>query len=487
MMIIDCHGHYTTAPDPHKHFRDAQLARLKDSSRPVRPRPPDHRRPNPRNHRSQSAQAAPRSAAPTHALLPARIGDGASYRRRGDLAPMDARLQRPHQARRRALSRTISPASANCRNRPAFRFPTRSRNSSGACASSALSAAISTRIRPAAIGPRRRSPIRTGDPFYEKMVELDVPAMVHVSSSCNPNFHATGAHYINADTTAFMQFIEGDLFRDFPDAALHHPAWRRRRPLSLGTLSRPGRHAEATAARRACHEERVLRHLRLSPARHRPSVRGHRRRQHPVRVGNGRRRARRRSGDGVLFRRHQALHRCALAFGRAPPQGVRSSMRAASTRGSTRRSRRKASDDGSAPAFPMDAGLASVSPKPVQAGLHAAGRRCRRALPRVRSRRTSFPTRRSANTRRATRRRKSSGHCATSWASSATSSSRPPATALTIARWSMRCGRSGKSRPRRRDRDAIGDRRRAARRFTRGRARRALQFRSSPSRRASAR
>jgi 4-oxalmesaconate hydratase len=53
-------------------------------------------------------------------------------------------------------------------------------------------------------------------PFYEKMVELDVPAMVHVSASCNPNFHATGAHYINADTTAFMQFIEGDLFKDFP-------------------------------------------------------------------------------------------------------------------------------------------------------------------------------------------------------------------------------------------------------------------------------
>jgi len=53
-------------------------------------------------------------------------------------------------------------------------------------------------------------------PFYEKMCELDVPAMVHVSSSCNPNFHATGAHYINADTTAFMQFIQSDLFKDFP-------------------------------------------------------------------------------------------------------------------------------------------------------------------------------------------------------------------------------------------------------------------------------
>jgi 4-oxalmesaconate hydratase len=53
-------------------------------------------------------------------------------------------------------------------------------------------------------------------PLYEKMVEHDVPAMVHVSSSCNPNFHATGAHYINADTTAFMQFLTSDLFADFP-------------------------------------------------------------------------------------------------------------------------------------------------------------------------------------------------------------------------------------------------------------------------------
>ena len=52
--------------------------------------------------------------------------------------------------------------------------------------------------------------------LYEKMVELDVPAMVHVSASCNPNFHATGAHYMNGDTTAFMQFLTSDLFKDFP-------------------------------------------------------------------------------------------------------------------------------------------------------------------------------------------------------------------------------------------------------------------------------
>jgi 4-oxalmesaconate hydratase len=60
-------------------------------------------------------------------------------------------------------------------------------------------------------------------PLYEKMVELDVPAMIHVSASCNANFHATGAHYMNADTTAFMQLLQGDLFKDFPTLRLIIP------------------------------------------------------------------------------------------------------------------------------------------------------------------------------------------------------------------------------------------------------------------------
>jgi 4-oxalmesaconate hydratase len=59
-------------------------------------------------------------------------------------------------------------------------------------------------------------PDRSWYPLYEKLVELDVPAMVHVSSSCNPAFHFTGAHYLNADTTAFMQFLTSELFKDFP-------------------------------------------------------------------------------------------------------------------------------------------------------------------------------------------------------------------------------------------------------------------------------
>ncbi|MDO4706137.1 MAG: amidohydrolase family protein [Comamonadaceae bacterium] len=53
-------------------------------------------------------------------------------------------------------------------------------------------------------------------PIYEKMVEYDIPAMIHVSTSCNACFHTTGAHYLNADTTAFMQCLTSDLFTRFP-------------------------------------------------------------------------------------------------------------------------------------------------------------------------------------------------------------------------------------------------------------------------------
>jgi 4-oxalmesaconate hydratase len=55
-------------------------------------------------------------------------------------------------------------------------------------------------------------------PLYEAMVELDVPAMIHVSATCNDHFHTTGSHYLGADTTAFMQLMTTDVLRDFPSA-----------------------------------------------------------------------------------------------------------------------------------------------------------------------------------------------------------------------------------------------------------------------------
>jgi 4-oxalmesaconate hydratase len=57
---------------------------------------------------------------------------------------------------------------------------------------------------------------RSWYPLYEAMVELDVPAMIHVSASCNDHFHTTSSHYLGADTTAFMQALTSSIFHDFP-------------------------------------------------------------------------------------------------------------------------------------------------------------------------------------------------------------------------------------------------------------------------------
>jgi 4-oxalmesaconate hydratase len=84
-------------------------------------------------------------------------------------------------------------------------------------------------------------------PLFEALCELDVPAMVHVAASCNPNFHGTGAHYINADTSVFMQILQSTLFQDFPTLRLVIPHgggavpyhWGRYRGMSLEMMDRP--------------------------------------------------------------------------------------------------------------------------------------------------------------------------------------------------------------------------------------------------------
>src|SRR4051794_5650814 len=53
-------------------------------------------------------------------------------------------------------------------------------------------------------------------PLYEALVELDVPAMIHVSASVNPALHTTAAYYINSDTAAVLQLLESRVFDDFP-------------------------------------------------------------------------------------------------------------------------------------------------------------------------------------------------------------------------------------------------------------------------------
>jgi 4-oxalmesaconate hydratase len=81
-------------------------------------------------------------------------------------------------------------------------------------------------------------------PLYEAICELDVPAMIHVAASCNPNFHGTGAHYLNADTSVFMQLLQGQVFPSLRFIIPHGGGavpyhWGRYRGMSLEIAERP--------------------------------------------------------------------------------------------------------------------------------------------------------------------------------------------------------------------------------------------------------
>ena len=126
-------------------------------------------------------------------------------------------------------------------------------------------------------------------PLFEKLVELDVPAMVHVSGSCNACFHTTGAHYLNADTTAFMQLLQGDLFSDFPDLRIIIPHGGGAVPYHWGRYR-----GLADMLKKPPLTEHVMRNVFFDTcvyhqAGHRPPVPGDPDREHPVRLGDVRR------------------------------------------------------------------------------------------------------------------------------------------------------------------------------------------------------
>ena len=216
MLIIDCHGHYTTAPEPLQAFRRQQLAHFADPAQPEALPPvisDEQIRESIETNQLRLLQErgadmtifSPRASAMAHHQGDARVSREWS-RHCNDLIARVVELypdnfigvcQLP-QSPGVPVSDSISELE-RCVNELGF---------------------VGCNLNPDPSGGHWMSrPLthREWYPFYEKMVELDVPAMIHVSGSCNENFHATGAHYINADTTAFMQFIQGDLFADFPD------------------------------------------------------------------------------------------------------------------------------------------------------------------------------------------------------------------------------------------------------------------------------
>jgi 4-oxalmesaconate hydratase len=215
-MIIDCHGHYTTAPRALKAYREQQIAGLNDSSRPAL---------------APDLKVSDDEIRETIEKNQLRI-----QRERG----VDLTIFSPqaggmaHHIGNEITSKHWTQACNDMIHRVCALYP---KNYAGVCQlpqSPGVSPAncvaelkrcveqlgfVGCNVNPdPSDGYWGGPPLtdRSWYPLYEAMIELDVPAMVHVSMSCNPNFHATGAHYINGDTTAFMQFIQSDLFRDLP-------------------------------------------------------------------------------------------------------------------------------------------------------------------------------------------------------------------------------------------------------------------------------
>ncbi|MES2044452.1 MAG: amidohydrolase family protein [Pseudomonadota bacterium] len=213
-MIIDCHGHYTTAPAPHNEWREAQKAAFKAGETP----PPypvisdDEIRET--LEKNQLRLLRERGAdmtifSPRASAMAPHVGDES-------VSLAWARANNDLIARCVALYPEIFAGVCMLPQNPKADM-TGSIAELERCVSELGFIGCNLNPDPGG-GHFTSSPLtdRFWYPFYEKMVELDVPAMIHVSGSCNPGLHATGAYYIAADTIAFMQLIEGDLFRDFP-------------------------------------------------------------------------------------------------------------------------------------------------------------------------------------------------------------------------------------------------------------------------------
>jgi len=215
-MIIDCHGHYTTEPKPLGAYRQSQIAGLTDPARApskaslrisddeIRESLENAQLRVQRERGTDLTIFSPRASAMAH-----HIGDAATSRDWAavcnELIHRVCTLYPNNFVGVCQLPQTPSMPPTDC-----IGELERCINEFGF---------VGCNLNPDPSGGRWTDPPLTDRwwyPFYEKMVELDVPAMVHVSASCNPNFHSTGAHYLNADTTAFMQFLTSDLFKDFP-------------------------------------------------------------------------------------------------------------------------------------------------------------------------------------------------------------------------------------------------------------------------------
>jgi 4-oxalmesaconate hydratase len=213
-MIIDCHGHYTTSPKQHEAWRGQQIEAHKAGQQPpARPAMTDDEirasiiNGQLRVQRERGTDLtifSPRAAGMGHHLGDARTSE-AWAAACNELIHRVCSLFPRNFIGAAMLPQTAGVSPANCiaeLERCVLEY-----------------GFVACNLNPDPSGGYWTDPAlsdRYWYPLYEKMVELDVPGMIHVSLSCNPAFHTTGSHYLNGDTTAFMQLLDSKLFHDFP-------------------------------------------------------------------------------------------------------------------------------------------------------------------------------------------------------------------------------------------------------------------------------
>ena len=221
-MIIDCHGHYTTTPAALAAYRKMQVAWTNDR-RTARPDPP-----------VISDQEIADSIEGNQLRLMDERGEDVML-----ISPKASAMG--HHDPDRSVARDWARVSNDLVHRVARRYPDRfaavcqlPQTPGGSLVEPVLELRrcveelgfVGCNLNPDPSGGYWTAPPLT-DPFwfplYEVLTELDVPAMIHVSSSDNPAVNTLGGHYLNADTTVFMQLVEGDLFARFPALRLVIP------------------------------------------------------------------------------------------------------------------------------------------------------------------------------------------------------------------------------------------------------------------------
>ncbi len=215
-MIIDIHGHYTTTPRASEDWRNAQVAGIKDPSK----------KPSPSDLKISDDELRESIVNNQLKLMKERGSDLTIFSPRASFMAHhigDFEVSAAWTAICNELVYRVCQMFPQ-HFIPAAMLPQSPGVDPKTCIPELIKCVeqygnVAVNLNPDPSGGHWTSPPLTARhwyPLYEKLVEYELPAMVHVSTSCNACFHTTGAHYINADTTAFMQLIEGDLFKDFP-------------------------------------------------------------------------------------------------------------------------------------------------------------------------------------------------------------------------------------------------------------------------------